>query len=156
MLSNRHTHTQTDTHTDTQTKSCNPRCVCAPRVNNGLYYYGLTVYLLAVTFRLLELKQTLKVCTFSHSGQICNPVCTCTLLKLHCDLEVGCIYAALQISSLVSVLCREPHIIAFFYLIILFPNSFLIAHYSLNKRLLFFHFQQSVSNQWKIIQHSIQ
>ena len=32
MLSNRHTHT--DTHTDTQTKYCNPRCTCAPRVND--------------------------------------------------------------------------------------------------------------------------
>ena len=32
MLSNRHTHTQTDT----QTKYCNPRCACAPRVNNRL------------------------------------------------------------------------------------------------------------------------
>ena len=30
MLSNAHTHT----HTDTQTKYCNPRCACAPRVNN--------------------------------------------------------------------------------------------------------------------------
>ena len=29
MLSNRHT----DTQTDTQTKYCNPRCACAPRVN---------------------------------------------------------------------------------------------------------------------------
>ena len=25
----------TDGHTDTQTKYCNPRCACAPRVNNG-------------------------------------------------------------------------------------------------------------------------
>ena len=33
-----HTHTQTQTHrhTDTQTKYCNPRCACAPRVNNIL------------------------------------------------------------------------------------------------------------------------
>ena len=30
MLGDRHT----DTHTDTQTKYCNPRCACAPRVNN--------------------------------------------------------------------------------------------------------------------------
>ena len=32
MLSNRHTDTHTDTHT--QTKYCNPRCACAPRVND--------------------------------------------------------------------------------------------------------------------------
>jgi len=29
-----HTHRHTDTHTDTQTKYSNPRCACAPRVNN--------------------------------------------------------------------------------------------------------------------------
>ena len=32
MLSNRHTHTQTHT----QTKYCNPRCACAPRVNETI------------------------------------------------------------------------------------------------------------------------
>ena len=35
MLGNRHTHTQTHRHTDTQTKYRNPRCACAPRVNNS-------------------------------------------------------------------------------------------------------------------------
>jgi len=29
------TDTQTDTHTDTQTKYSNPRCACAPRVNDS-------------------------------------------------------------------------------------------------------------------------
>ena len=31
----RHTHTHTDTHTDTQNDYRNPRCACAPRVNNN-------------------------------------------------------------------------------------------------------------------------
>ena len=34
MVTDRHTDRHTDRQTDTQTKDCNPRCACAPRVNN--------------------------------------------------------------------------------------------------------------------------
>ena len=34
----RHTHRHTDTHTDTQTKYSNPRCACAPRVNDWAWH----------------------------------------------------------------------------------------------------------------------
>ena len=34
IRANRHPHTHTHTHPHTQPKYCNPRCACAPRVNN--------------------------------------------------------------------------------------------------------------------------
>ena len=34
---------QTDRQTDTQTNYCNPRCACAPRVNNDLSYFFHTI-----------------------------------------------------------------------------------------------------------------
>ena len=38
IVVDRQTDKQTNRQTDTQTKYCNPRCACAPRVNNLLYF----------------------------------------------------------------------------------------------------------------------
>ena len=57
MLSDTHTHT----HTDRQTKYCNPRCTCAPRVNEDrstfTFFKRLRFYsLLRLNFHYLPTK----------------------------------------------------------------------------------------------------